>query len=151
MRKEAGELTGGVYLGPAEMASEYDGLIFYGIHIADVMVEIHGVGVREVSAVESGGNVVATVRYDGGALVVLHFVGNGQTGFRMTTIGAEDTRSLVPTGGAGYLFGMKKFLGMIKTGKLPRAHDEMFEAVKVVEATVKSVEKGAPVKVRAGI
>ncbi|HYA22357.1 MAG TPA: Gfo/Idh/MocA family oxidoreductase, partial [Thermoproteota archaeon] len=44
-------------LGPGDLKSEYGGLIFYGIHPAEILNEIVGQGVKEVMAVRKDRNI----------------------------------------------------------------------------------------------
>ncbi|MBO3832130.1 MAG: Gfo/Idh/MocA family oxidoreductase [Candidatus Brockarchaeota archaeon] len=51
-------------LGPGDLESEYGGLIFYGIHCAEIFNEVAGTGVKEVHAVAKGKSIVATLVHE---------------------------------------------------------------------------------------
>ncbi len=91
---QAGPVKFASYLGPCTRKNDYGGIIFYGIHIAELMQEFHGAGVVSVEAVESPAgadqsNISAACTYEDGALVTLGLIGDGTYLFHMLGIGAE--------------------------------------------------------------
>ena len=80
--------------GACTRRNEYGGIIFYGIHVAELMQEFHGADIVSVEAVESpaGGepsNISAACTYEDGTLVTLGLIGDGVYIFHMLAVGSE--------------------------------------------------------------
>ena len=70
------------YMGPAKRKSPYGGVMFYAIHVVELMLNFHGADIVSVSAVESPAgadesNINATCTYGDGTLVSLGLIGDG--------------------------------------------------------------------------
>jgi len=82
------------YTGPASRQNEHGGLIFYSIHTVELMLQLHGIGVNSVYAIErpagvEKSNITATCSYDDGTLVTLAFIGDGAYHFHKRAVGVE--------------------------------------------------------------
>ena len=91
---QAGPVKFATYMGPCTRRNEYGGIIFYGIHVAELMQEFHGADIVSVEAVESppGGepsNISAACTYEDGTLVTLGLIGEGVYIFHMLAVGSE--------------------------------------------------------------
>ncbi len=91
---KAGPVKFAAYMGPCTRKNDYGGIIFYGIHIAELMQEFHGADVVSVDAVESpaGGdpsNISAACTYKDGTLVTLGLIGEGAYIFHMLGVGSD--------------------------------------------------------------
>ena len=80
---QAGPVKFATYMGPCTRKNDYGGILFYGIHVAELMQEFHGADVVSVEAVESpaGGdpsNISAACTYEDGTLVTLGLIGEGR-------------------------------------------------------------------------
>jgi len=51
-------------LGPGDLESEYGGLVFYGVHCAEIFNEVAGTGMREIYATVKNKNIVATLVHE---------------------------------------------------------------------------------------
>jgi predicted dehydrogenase len=74
---QIGNLTFANYLGPA---SKYKSLLFYGIHIIELMLHIHGDEIESINAIEHPkndveSNVQALCKYNDGSLDSTSFLG----------------------------------------------------------------------------
>ena len=82
------------YMGPAKRRSPYGGIIFYAIHVVELMLNFHGADVVSVSAVESPpgadkANINAVCTYGDGTLVSLGLIGDGVYVFYMMGVGHD--------------------------------------------------------------
>jgi len=131
--------------GPADPGSEYGGLIFYAIHVAEMFNEVAGHGIREVVAVAKGNSVISTLVHD-------RFLGNIRTSPQLEGFTAE--------GEAGkayvarklgdepyYRNGMAKIKEMLDGKRWPLTAQDMFEPIAVIKAVEESISKGRPAKV----
>lgn len=133
-------------LGPGDMKSEYGGLIFYGIHPAEILNEIAGQGVKEVMAVRKDRSVSAT-------LLHTKFVGNIRISpdipylFSIEAVTKKSilTRKVDTT--TCYRDGMIKLKEMLDNKKWPLTDKDMFEPVAVINAIGKSMTSGRRTKV----
>ena len=91
---QAGPVKFAAYMGPCTRRNEYGGILFYGIHVAELMQEFHGADIVSIEAVESpaGGdpsNISASCTYEDGTLVTLGLIGDGVYIFHMLGVGSD--------------------------------------------------------------
>ena len=91
---EAGLIKYATYLGPGTRQNPYGGIIFYGIHIVELMLHFHGPDVISIKAVENPpngtkSNVSVTCCYSDGTLVNLAILGDTSYLFHMLGVGSE--------------------------------------------------------------
>ena len=91
---QAGTVKYASYLGPCTRNNDYGGVIYYGIHVVELMLHFHGADVESVEAVENPpgadpSNISAACRYQDGTLVVLGLIGDGAYMFHMLGVGSE--------------------------------------------------------------
>ena len=139
-------VTAGVVTGPADRASEYGGLPFYGVHVVELMLEAFGRGVVEVDAVDHHGNIVARARYKDDRIATLQFLGNASYAFHMSGYGKNGALHSDVGGRANYQHGLQKFLDMIDTGEWTLSADEMLESVRVLDAVDRAIDSGGTIK-----
>jgi predicted dehydrogenase len=132
-------------VGPADPESEYGGLIFYAIHVAEMFNEVAGHGIREAVAVRKDQAIVATVTHD-------KFLGSLRTSPRIDVFAAEgqSTKAYVARKLGDepyYRNGMAKIKEMLDSGRWPLSEQDMFEPIAVIKAVEESISKGRPAKV----
>lgn len=139
---EVGEPQAVTVTGPADPSSEYAGIFFYGIHIADVARRlapgpIGGPRVRRVAH-----TVIATYDTQGPA-VTLEFVepeSAARVPFRATVVGRHGIATRELRLGEGYVRpGIDAFLSMLATGNVPLTSDEMLDPISVLEEIAASL------------
>lgn len=135
----AGPLRIGTFSGPCDFRSEYGGPFFYGTHTIEIALHLFGEAVRSVSTASHGGNVTATLRFDGGALVTLNLMGEAHYVFHGLVIG-ESGYAAAPISSTGaYQEGMSRFLEMIRSGSRPLGDAQMLNPIRILHAIVRSV------------
>ena len=141
--KKIGKVRAGILTGPGSSESEYAGVFFYGVHCVELMLEVFGNKVKSVRAADYDGSVIATVAYKTGAVVTLNIIDGARPAFDATAFGAKGTVRYDPGKGfAGYYYGMKVFLKMIRTGKPPIPYNDLVLSVRVLDAIQKSMDAG---------
>lgn len=123
--------------GPADPASEYGGIFFYGIHPVDVALRL---APGEISAVrtDSTGDVVTASFTAGPTRVVVNFVkpdGAHQIPFHGMTITRDAISEQTLTLDAHYCVpGLEAFLEMARTRKPPISYADLLRPIQVLEA-----------------
>jgi len=131
--------------GPADPGSEYGGLIFYAIHVAEMFNEVAGHGIREVVAVAKGSNVISTLVHD-------KFLGSIRTSPQIDvfTVEGEVGKAYVARKLGDepyYRNGMAKIKEMLDGKRWPLTAQDMFEPIAVIKAVEESISNGKPAKV----
>jgi predicted dehydrogenase len=134
--------------GPGDFRSPWGGIWFYGIHQAELMVHLLGIGAREVSASVNGDDCTAVVAYPEGLTAVMSFLVDAPYQFTLQAIGhggslevdmEHDPESLART--------TRIFTRMFRTRKEPFADQRMLAPIAVMEAMEKSLARRTPVSV----
>ncbi len=141
-RARLGELTVGVVTGPCDWQSVYGGPFFYATHTVETMLALFGHRVARVRATSHGGNVAATVEYEGGALVTLHLLGRAKGSFHIAVFGTEGHVVAPVDMSTCYRNGLAVFLEMVRTGRPPLTPDEMRDPIRITHAMVRSLADG---------
>jgi len=150
--RAAGRIRAVETTGPCDLKSKYGGVFFYGIHQVDAIVKAFGGGIEAVQVIRAGrGNpnavAVMTCR-GGGPIVTMHCVQEGKYGFAFRAVGTKGRVDYVHRSDDDpYLTGIRKFLRMFRTGKMPHTPAEILEPVAVLEALARSVKTGKRVRV----
>jgi len=141
--KGLGKVRAGIITGPGSAKSEYAGVFFYGVHSVELMLEVLGNKVRSVRAADYDGSVIATVGYRNGTVVTLNIIDGARVPFSALVFGSKGAAEYDRSGGfAGYYYGMKLFLKMIKTGKPPIPYNDLILSVRILDAIQKSMDAG---------
>ncbi len=141
--KGVGKVRASIITGPGSSRSEYAGVFFYGVHSVELMLEVFGNKVRSVRAADYDGSVIATVGYKTGAVVTLNIIDKARVPFSAVVFGSKGLAEYDRAGGfAGYYYGMKLFLKMIRTGKPPIPYNDLILSVRILDAIQKSMDAG---------
>jgi predicted dehydrogenase len=132
-----GEVQTVTVTGPADPDSEYSGIFFYGIHIADLAQRLAPGEPGPVAVEHVGSTVVARYRSDG-VLVTLQFVkptdAGGRVPFHAAVTGRTGLASQVVELDAEYVVpGLKVFLKMLETGEQPLDDATLLAPITVLE------------------
>ena len=125
---------------------QYGGLIFYGIHGAEMVLEVMGADVKSVVAKTNGNNIVATITMGGGRMAVLQFLGGAAYAFHYLAHGTDGMLTCKPDSSDSYVASMKRLKKFCKTGQGPVAHEQMIKAVQLINAVDASLDTGKEVK-----
>ena len=143
-----GNLSFANYLGPA---SRYKSLLFYGIHIIELMLHMHGDEVESINAIEHPknkieSNVQAICSYKDGSLVTLSFIGKGVYQFQMTGLGENGVVNTQINSDDFYEKGIKKLIPILTSKeKNPIPFNQMIRSIQIAEAIELSLETGTSI------
>lgn len=142
-----GKITSGDVAGIITSSSaQFGGMIFYGIHITELMLEIFGYGVETIYASIRNDNTIAIATYKD-AIVTMHFMGQSSYLFSATIHGKE--KSIYQNADAGDYFkqGLKRVIQMFQSGKSNLSYAQLFEPVAIHAAIEESLKTNQEVKV----
>lgn len=139
LAETVGAIKGGTISGPADPASEYDGLFFYAIHCVELMHATFGFGVRTVQVSSAGNAVIAVCTYEDGRTVTLELF-NGLKGFHQQVHGTKASVYHAVDSGSAYYDGMYVILEILKNNAWPMTPTQLLEPVLVIEAIIKGME-----------
>ncbi len=136
-----GNITGGALNFPANTENVYDGIFFYGPHLVEIMLAVFGCDVKSVTAKSiAPDNTSVIFKYED-KLVNASF--NDKCPKRHITvygdkdIATKDIHGTLLT----YELGLRKFVHMIKSGKMPLTIDELVTPVYLLDAIEKSLKE----------
>lgn len=133
--------------GPGDPDSIYSGLIFYGIHVAEIVEEILGPFSGKVYAVRKGKTILGVLEVDNGPLVSIlisndipyHFSIRALTKSQVIYSKIEDFMECYKNG----LLTVKR---MLKEREWPLKVNDMIVPIKVIKAVEESYTKGTTVR-----
>ena len=135
-------------VGPGDYNSKYHGIFFYGIHEADLAIELFGIGATEVTASKNGGDCTAAVSYPAGFTVTLNFLVKGPGEWSVAAVGEKGSvMKAVVSDSDFYLPGVQAVMRMFKTGHVPFDDRRLLAPIALLEAIHKSLKTGKPAKV----
>jgi predicted dehydrogenase len=130
--------------GPGDPGSPYGGIFFYGIHQAELLVELLGTGVREVAAVRTGTAVTLVAAFPDGPVATISLHGDG--GLKRWSVtavgGGGEFRGAVTTDPQPYLVTTRMFAKMFRTGREPMTDERMLAPVALLDAAQRSLAHG---------
>ena len=145
--RQQGPAAGGAVFGPADPDSQYGGLIFYGIHAVEVMLEVFGYDVASVRAMRTAAGVVADCLYRDGAVVSLQFLRQAR-GFGVLAHTRKGHVYQELDLSTCYRDGFRVFFRMFKTGAWPLAAGQLVRPVEVMAAIVKAYQTDRTVRLK---
>jgi len=133
--------------GPGDPDSIYSGLIFYGIHVAEILEEILGPFSGRVYAVRRNKTILGVIEVDNGPLVSVlisneipyHFSIRALTKEKVIYKNIEDFMECYKSG----LLAIKR---MLEEKKWPLKADDMIVPIKVIKAIEESYIKGTAIR-----
>jgi predicted dehydrogenase len=136
-----------VATGPADEASEYGGIFFYGIHPVDVALRLAPGSLGPVRVDRAGESIVASATA-GDTRVVVNFIKPGPdkpVPFHALAVGRGGIAAReLPTDGNYLAPGLEAFLDMIEGTVAPLSRDDLLRPVAFLEAVDHALRVGAP-------
>ncbi|MEM3658965.1 MAG: Gfo/Idh/MocA family oxidoreductase [Thermoproteota archaeon] len=127
-------------LGPGDLESEYGGLIFYGVHSAEIFNEIAGTGVREVYAAAKSKNIVATLIHEK-LIGTIKIAPEMPYVFSLEGLTKKNHFSAKVDSNDCYKKGMIKIKEMLDNKRWILSEEDMLEPVAIVKAIEESVRE----------
>lgn len=141
-----GKLKTAVINFPASLDSEYAGIHFYGPHLADMTMATFGYNPKSVIASESNGCVTAILKYEN-YQVTMNFIKDSSEYF-VVLHGEKGTIVREIDISTCYMMGLEKFIGMLRTGKLPVSHETLYAPVELLNAVETSYRTGKEIEIK---
>jgi predicted dehydrogenase len=139
-----GDLRGVHVCGPGDPDSQWGGVFFYGIHQADLLVELLGTGAATVWAQRHGKAMLATVALPGDVVATIAMPG-GVKDFSLSAVGAAGGyRQTLVNDAQPYRATAAKFLRMFETGAEPFDDRRMLAPIALLHALRQSLASGRP-------
>jgi len=128
---------------PATLENEYGGIYFFGAHLAEMTMAAFGYDVRSVSATGNNGNIIAVAKYDT-YQVTMDFTSDLNEYYTVVfgekgTLVKEIDISII------LKLGLEKYVGMLRTGKMPLPLEKLYAPVRLLNAVVKAYKSGKEV------
>ncbi|WP_328991555.1 Gfo/Idh/MocA family oxidoreductase [Kribbella sp. NBC_01245] len=128
--------------GPADPASEYAGIYFYGIHSVDVALRLAPGELGDVRVERTADTIVATVEA-GPTRVVVNLVlpgADGQVPFHGMVVGRHGIAARELTLGPSYVEpGLRAFLEMAHTRRPPISYDDLVRPIQLLDAIAANI------------
>ncbi len=138
---QMGKIEHIIWYGPADIASKYGGIFFYGVHIVQPLLNIFGEDVTGVRVTHHEGHATAGVVFGSGLYATLVFTQSGKRNVVLITEhGDKMLQSTVKESDPPRHY--NDMVAMFRTGKEPRSHESILKCVAVLEALEKSVQSG---------
>jgi len=145
--KKLGNVSVGTVSGPANPDYPLGGMAFYGVHCVELMQEVFGLGVKKVYTSEVDKDAVVNVAYGSNSVVGINLLKKPKYIFHIAVFGEKGMATHEIDASVAYTTGLKHFLKVVRTGKLPVEHDQMLEVVKVIAAMSRSHKSGGAVRI----
>ncbi len=145
-KAQAGKIAGVDVFGPAHYVDKGRGLVFYGVHTAEMIVTVMGMGLETVQTLWHEKGEVAVGRYTDGRYAILRGDRNAIKQFGGTVYGEK----IVPFLGSGDYYGAlcKNLADFFLGAPPPVPLAESVEVIAFLDAAVRSKEaNGAPMAV----
>ena len=151
--QEKGPARYAFYAGTAARSSPNGGLISYGIHTVEIMLECHGADVTSVHAIEQPpdaerSNVTVTCSYEDGTLVTLALLGDAKPGWRMLGIGDDGPVDVPLETHDFYAMGIRRALPVLRGQAEGPPPEQMLRSIQLFAAIEESLQRGAAVDPR---
>lgn len=130
-----------VMIGPADIASKYGGIFFYGVHMVQPMLNIFGEDVESVRVNRDEKKATGSVRFSSGLLATLVFTkARNRATYVVRKEGIVLLKPRVEESDPPKHY--REIVEMFRSGKEPKIHESILKSVAVLEALEKSVETG---------
>lgn len=128
-------------IGPADIASKYGGIFFYGVHMVQPMLNIFGEDVESVRVNRDEKKATGSVRFSSGLLATLVFTkARNRATYVVRKEGIVLLKPRVEESDPPKHY--REIVEMFRSGKEPKIHESILKSVAVLEALEKSVETG---------
>lgn len=142
--EDLGNQVSGYLNFPGDINSPYNGLHFYGPHMAEMLFTIFGYEVKSVTAHLHNKELICMVHYEN-KHVILNFTKEIKDstciihGDKKSHIGSITIDTSI------YMEGLSKFIQMIKTKEMPLSPDKLVAATVLISAIEESLKSGEKV------
>ncbi len=134
--------------GPGDPASPHGGLFFYGIHQAELLVALFGVGAERAVALGQGSEWMGALRYPDGMIATLGMT--GAKGFSITVVGTDGAfHAPLPMDADPYQAVNRMVAELFRDGTEPCTDERLLAPIAMLEALETAGRTRMPVLVSA--
>ncbi len=145
--KGLGKIRALSFNGPGDYKSKYGGIMFYGIHQANMMVELVGSAPASVRVSVCRNSCSAICAYPDTCIATITMI-PGLESFYVTAMGDKGSfHCAVATDQNVFLGSARIFTTMFRTGKEPFTHERMLAPIALLDAMARSLKNKKWVKV----
>jgi predicted dehydrogenase len=141
--KLPGTVRLGQFAGPCDFGSEYGGPFFYATHLIELATTLLGGDVSGLRATRGGDTVAVDVVWQNNTVSTLGYFTDAAYHFHAALFGTEGmATSEIRVDMAGYVKALEVAVSMFETGKRPRTTHQMLLPIVMVNAIVRSLDRG---------
>ena len=146
-RMDSGQVLSAISYGPAHLEPHHPDLFWYGVHPAEALYAVMGVGCESVTRATSQDTDVVTGVWSGGRIGVLHGSRKGPTPHKVILFGSKRVQE--QQGSGNYAPLVREIVRFFQTGVSPVTAEETIELFTFMEAADESKRQGgAPVRIK---
>lgn len=137
---DVGEIKGAVSTGPCHLEPHHPDLFWYGVHAAEALYAVLGVGCKQVVRTSTPDTDIVTGVWDNGRVGTFIGIRNASAPYRVTLFGTKAVLDQKPGGDYGPL--VREIVKFFQTGKPPVSAAETIELFAFMEAADESKRLG---------
>lgn len=139
-----GNVISGYINFPGDINSPYNGIHFYGPHMAEILFSIFGYDVKSITSTTHNDQIICVVKYEN-ISVVLDFTNSIADNHCIIHGDKESYSRKINIDESTYKQGFKKFIEMLNTGKRPLSLDKLVAPTILLTAIIESLNTGCEV------
>lgn len=139
-----GNITSGYMNFPGDINSPYNGIHFYGPHMAEMIFTIFGYQIQSITSTLHNSQLICVANYDKISLV-LNFTNTIADSFCLIHGDKESYGGKITIDKATYKLGFEKFVEMLQTGIRPISLDKLMAPIILLTAIEESISTGREV------
>jgi predicted dehydrogenase len=139
-----GNITSGYINFPGDINSPYNGIHFYGPHMAEMLFTVFGYDIRSVTATLHNSKMICVANYETKS-VVLNFTTTIADNLCIIHGDKESYAGKINVDASTYKLGFEKFVEMLRTGKRPISLDKLVAPTILLTAILESLNTGSEV------
>ncbi len=139
-----GNVTSGYLNFPGDVNSPYNGLHFYGPHMAEMIFTIFGYQIKSITATLHNNELICIANYEEKS-IVLNFTNNIADSFCLIHGDKQSYAGKINIDEATYKLGFEKFVEMLQIGKRPISLDKLIAPTILLTAILESLATGREV------
>jgi len=136
-----GNIISGYMNFPGDINSPYNGLHFYGPHMAEMIFTIFGYHIKSVTSTIHNSEIICIANYEKFS-VVLNFTSTIADSYCLIHGDSKSYAGKININESIYKLGFEKFAEMLKTGKRPISLDQLVAPTILLTAILESLRTG---------
>jgi predicted dehydrogenase len=139
-----GNVVSGYINFPGDINSPYNGLHFYGPHMAEMLFTVFGYHVKSITTTLHNSEIICVANYEK-ISVVLNFNNTIADNFCLIHGDKKSYAGIINIDESTYKQGFKKFVEMLNSGKRPLSLDKLVAPTVLLTAILESLSTGSEI------